>query len=87
MGWECLRRTAHPATAAADERPRSRQRKDTKTARFLALVRENHGPLSEIDPADVYRISTELAPRVRLNTGSARAALRAAVLAAQDGAR
>jgi hypothetical protein len=69
------------------ERARSRQRKDTKTARFLALVQENHGPLGEVDPGDVYRISTELAPRVRLNTGSARAALRAAVLAAQDGAR
>ena len=70
-----------------DERPRSRPRKDSKTARFLALVQQNHGPLGQLDPADVYRISAELAPRVRLNAGSGRAALRSAVLAAQDGAR
>lgn len=71
----------------AGERPRSRPRKDTKTARFLTLVHQTHGPLSGLDLGSVYRVSVELAPRVRLNTGSARAALRAAVLAAQDGAR
>lgn len=81
-----------PTTAAHDEygngeRPRSQSRKDTKTARFLTLVQQTHGPLSGLDLGSVYRVSAELAPRVRLNTGSARAALRAAVLAAWDGAR
>ncbi len=66
---------------------RSPGNKGTKTARFLALARETYGPLSEFDLASVYRVSAELAPKVRLNAGSARAALRAAVLAAQDGAR
>ncbi len=66
---------------------RSSRREGTKTARFLALVQQRYGPLSEFDLAEVYRVSSELAPKVRLNTGSARAALRAAVLAARDGAR
>jgi hypothetical protein len=63
----------------------SHLRKGTKTARFLAMAQESYGPLAEFDPANVYRVSAELAPRVRLNAGSARAALRAAVLAAKDG--
>jgi hypothetical protein len=70
-----------------EERARSPRRNGTKTARFVALAQERYGPLSAFDLASVYRVSAELAPKVRLNTGSARAALRAAVLAAQDGAR
>ncbi|MGH3303606.1 MAG: hypothetical protein ACRDOK_18390 [Streptosporangiaceae bacterium] len=67
-------------------RARSLSRNGTKTARFLGLAQERYGPLAEFDLASVYRVSAELAPKVRLNSGSARAAPRAAILAARDGA-
>ena len=57
---------------------------ETKTARFLALVAEEHGPLAAIPLGSVARISAASAPQVGLNAGSARAALRRAVLAAQE---
>jgi hypothetical protein len=81
-----------PTPAEADDndgavrRARSRQRNGTKTARFLALAQDKYGLLAEFDLASVYRVSAELAPKVRLNTGSARAALRTAVLSARGGA-
>ena len=62
-------------------------RSGTKTARFLALAAERHGPLATIALESVARISTQLAPQADLNGGAARAALRRAVLAAQDGGR
>jgi Protein of unknown function (DUF2637) len=65
-------------------RSRRRGRKRTKTARFLAVVQDKYGPLADFQLADVYRVSAELAPKVRLHDGSARTALRAAVIAAQD---
>ena len=70
-------------------RPRSkgyRPRDDTKTARFLALVQDNHGPLACLALPDVYRISLNLAPEAGIHAGSARKALRAAIIAAQDSA-
>ena len=70
---------------ARSRRDPDRQR-TTKTARFLALVNDMYGPLAEFPLANVYKVSAELAPAVRLHDGSARAALRAAVLAAQGGA-
>ena len=57
----------------------------TKTARFLALVTERHGPLAAVPVTDVSPICTALAPVVGLNAGAARTALRQAVLAAQNG--
>jgi hypothetical protein len=72
--------------AAAPSRRRSR-RGETKTSRFLALAVDQHGPLAGIPLGSVGRISAQVAPQAGLNTGSARAALRRAVLAAQDGAR
>jgi hypothetical protein len=57
----------------------------TKTARFLALVTEQHGPLAAVPLGSVARICAALAPRADLNAGSARTALRRAVLAAQNG--
>jgi hypothetical protein len=57
----------------------------TKTSRFLALVAERHGPLAGVPLGSVSQISTQVAPEVDLNPGSARTALRRAVLAAQDG--
>jgi hypothetical protein len=81
---------ASPAVAAAPRKvigghrgPRS----ESKTARFLALVAERHGPLADFLPEQVSRTCTELAPEVGLDVGAARTALRSAVLAARDGRR
>ena len=60
-------------------------RKATKTARFLSLVTERHGPLASIPLDHVAQISADLALLVGLNAGAARAALRKAVLAARNG--
>ncbi|HLK02552.1 MAG TPA: hypothetical protein VKU39_21950 [Streptosporangiaceae bacterium] len=60
-------------------------RKATKTSRFLDLVSQRHGPLVSIPLDATARIAATLAPQVGLNAGAARAALRRAVLAAQDG--
>ena len=60
-------------------------KRGTKTARFLALVQDRHGPLEEFSLGEVYRVSAELAPKVRLHEGSAWTALRSAVMAAQSG--
>ena len=84
-------RPAPPASvpapkAAAVPPPGSGHRGETKTARFLALVTEQHGPLAAIPLEAVAKTSAALAPQVGLNTGSARAALRRAVLAARNGA-
>lgn len=57
----------------------------TKTQRLLDLVAERHGPLAEFPLTDVSRVATGIAPEVGIHAGSARSALRAAVLAAQDG--
>ena len=76
-----------PAQVAAHPSPGrpSGSRPGTKTALFLALVAERHGPLAGIPLESVGRISSEVAPHAGLNTGSARAALRRAVLTAQNG--
>jgi hypothetical protein len=66
--------------------PAPHPRKATKTARFLALAAERHGPLASIPLDAVAAISADLAPRVGLHPGTARAALRKAVLAAKNGA-
>jgi hypothetical protein len=87
------RHAAGPAPAGSPRvpprdaaRPRGRVRRgETKTARFLALVAEQHESLSAIPLGSVSRISAQVAPQVDLNTGAARTALRRAVLAAQDG--
>jgi hypothetical protein len=88
------RRAIRPAPALISPAPQapaavsprgSGARGATKTARFLALVAERHGPLAAIPLETVAKISAAVAPEVDLNTGSARAALRRAVLAAQDG--
>jgi hypothetical protein len=60
-------------------------RKATKTARFLDLVTERHGPLAQLPLDRVAGISATLAPLADLNVGAARTALRKAVLAARDG--
>jgi hypothetical protein len=60
-------------------------RASSKTARFLALVAERHGPLADFLPDQVSRTCAELAPEVGLDAGAARTALRRAVLAAQPG--
>jgi hypothetical protein len=57
----------------------------TKTARFLILVTERYGPLAALPLERVAGIAADLAPQADLNAGSARAALRKAVLAARNG--
>ncbi len=83
------RRAARPALPSAPARPvQGREtvlRKATKTARFLDLVTERHGPLASIPLDRVAEISAALAPVADLNAGAARTALRRAVLAAQNG--
>jgi hypothetical protein len=86
------RRAGRPAPVAATTAPpraisRSRwgrgPRGDTKSARFLALVTEHHGPLAAIPPDTAAKIAAALAPQADLNTGAARTVLRRAVLAAR----
>ena len=76
-------RAPRPAPSAAAPQPVPR--KATKTARFLSLVAERNGPLASIPLDRVAQISAALAPHADLNAGAARAALRKAVLAAQNG--
>jgi hypothetical protein len=57
----------------------------TKTARFLTLVTERHGPLAAVPLDAVAGIAAALAPQADLNTGAARTALRRAVLSVQNG--
>jgi hypothetical protein len=64
---------------------RAGRRAGTKTARFLALVADRHGPLGAFPLADVSRVSTQLAPEVGLDPGAARAALRRHVQSLQNG--
>jgi len=63
----------------------ARAPRETKTARFLSLVTERHGPLASIPLDRVAGISAALAPQADLNIGAARTALRKAVLAARNG--
>jgi len=65
--------------------PAPHPRKATKTARFLDLVTERHGPLASVPLNRIAGISADLAPQLDLNTGAARTALRKAVLAARNG--
>ena len=76
-------RPPRPGTWPAPAPP---PRKATKTARFLALATERHGSLASIPLDAVAAISADLAPLVGLHPGTARAALRKAVLAAKNGA-
>ena len=78
------RMSARALGTAAPLRKR-RQRGSTKTARFLALVVEQYGPLAAVPLASVGQICAALAPQVDLNAGSARTSLRRALLAAQNG--
>ena len=78
---------AEPEARGGSGQPaRGRRRGESKTAQFLALVRDRYGDLGGIDPAKVSRICSDLAPEVGLNEGSARSALRPRVLAARGGA-
>ena len=83
------RRAARPAPPSAAARPGrgggTVPRKATKTARFLSLVTERHGPLASIPLDRVASISAALASSANLHAGAARAALRKAVLAARNG--
>jgi hypothetical protein len=71
-----------PAPGSA---PASPPRKATKSARFLAMVTERHGSLASVPLDAVAGLSADLAPRIGLHPGAARAVLRKAVLAARNG--
>jgi hypothetical protein len=77
----------HQAIAGrpAPGKPGSGPRSGTKTERFLALVAERYGPLSEFPLASVSRVCSELAPEMDLNLGAARTALRRHAQAARNG--
>jgi len=77
--------SAPPPKAIDGRRGPSGPRAESKTARFLALVAERHGPLAGFPPERVSATCTELAPQVGLDVGAARTALRRAVLASRDG--
>jgi hypothetical protein len=81
------RRPSVAISRPSPRRARRGPRDGTKTARFLALVTERHGPLAGVPVTDVSQICTALAPEIGLHPGSARAALRQAVLAEQNGSR
>ncbi|HEY6315529.1 MAG TPA: DUF2637 domain-containing protein [Streptosporangiaceae bacterium] len=78
-------RRVAPPSASDRLGPATVPRKATKTARFLSLVTERNGPLASIPLSRVAAISAALAPAADLNEGAARAALRKAILAAQNG--
>jgi len=86
---ECPVAPARRATPPTPPRPgqgrKTDPRKATKTARFLDLTAERHGPLAAIPLDRIARISADLAPHVHLNPGAARTALRKAVLTARTG--
>jgi hypothetical protein len=74
------------ATPPVAPSPRlARVPRPTKTARFLTLVTERHGPLAAVPLDAVAGIAAALAPQAGLNPGAARTALRRAVLSAQNG--
>jgi hypothetical protein len=75
-----------PRVAVSPARERG-PRGGTKTARFLALVADGHGPLAAIPLGSVAMLSAQVAPQADLNVGAARAALRRAVLTSKDGGR
>src|SRR5260370_947497 len=79
------RRQAPAPGPASSPHPAGVPRKATKTARFLDLAAERAGSLASIPLDRVAGIAADLAPLADLNTGSARAALRKAVLAARNG--
>jgi hypothetical protein len=85
--WVLAECPVAPGRRAPAPRPASAPdpRKVTKTARFLDLATERHGPLASIPLDAVAAISADLAPQVGLHPGTARAALRKAVLAAKNG--
>jgi hypothetical protein len=83
-----LAATASPPAAASQPQGRkdfggTAGRPRTKTARFLGQVEERYGDFANVPLGQVSKIAAEVAPQVRLDAGSARRELRAAVLAAQ----
>ena len=86
---ECPVAPGRRASPSAEARPGlgggTVPRKATKTARFLFLVTERHGPLASIPLDRVASISAALASSANLHVGAARAALRKAVLSARNG--
>jgi hypothetical protein len=83
--WVLAECPVAPGRRAPAPGPAPPLRKATKTARFLALATERHGSFASIPLDAVASISADLAPLAGLHPGTARAALRRAVLAARNG--
>jgi hypothetical protein len=77
------KRTSRSTRTAS--KARARGGAPSKTSRFIESVIAEHGELAGIDLGQVYGISKAHAPKVGLHEGSARTALRTAILRAQDG--
>ena len=74
-----------PARPGPDQGRGTVPGKATKTARLLDLATERHGPLASIPLESTAQIASALAPLAGLHPGTARTALRKAVLAAKNG--
>jgi hypothetical protein len=82
-GMWCKGGPVPPPPPDDEPEPPRPPREGTKTAQFLRLVEDRQGPLAGISLDAVGAFSTRYAPEAKLHPGSARTALRAAVLAAQ----
>ena len=77
--------TSNPHPVRKPQRARViKQGGPTKTQQLIDLVTERHGPLAEFPLTDVSKVATAIAPEIDLHPGSARTALRNAVIAAQN---
>lgn len=76
-----------PRPVRSARRARGAKPSVTKTQRLIDLVAERHGPLADFPLTDVSKVATATAAEVGLHAGSARAALKAAVVAAKGGQR
>jgi hypothetical protein len=78
--------TSSPRPARSPRRARGTKGNGTKTQRLLDLVTERHGALADFPLTDVSKVATATAAEIDMHAGSARTALKAAVVAAHNGA-
>jgi hypothetical protein len=77
--------TSAPRPVRKPRRARVTKTRVTKTQRLIDLVTERHGPLVDFPLTDVSKVATATAAEIGMHGGSARTALKAAVVAAQAG--
>jgi hypothetical protein len=74
-----------PRPVRKPRRARGTKGNGTKTQRLIDLVTERHGALADFPLTDVSKVATATAAEIGMHPGSARTALKAAVVAAQNG--